>query len=279
MESYPYPARPGLGVGSVISEFFIPKLETVEGPPRMLSDPDTVRSKATELPLPHYEDSKRMVLVSSGSSNGPPSPLYEDEYLTNSPTFFVDAYTKIRNLSGELFQCSGETLSRGFATDPSRIEFLSSELLKVARQLNSSADDDDRKRYAFSPSLLAPLPSFPSTRIESLKGARQVHGGVDDDDRKGLPPPLVRPRRIRRKHNEEEEIDEAEKKRKLGVAPELYCHSCGTTDTPEWRRGPDGCKSLCNACGLHYAKILRRETMIPNRQPARQTMTLNNLLN
>lgn len=249
MESYPYPAqqqaRPGmLGsqvVGnSVISEFFIPKLETVEGPPRMLNDSDAaVRSQATELPLPHYEmDSKH--LSSSGSSNGPPSPLYEDEFLPNSPTFFVDAYTKIRSLSGELFQCSGETLSRGYATDPSRIEYLSSELLKIARQLNNSVDDDDRKR---------------------------------------LPPPLVRPRRIRRKHNEEEEIDEAEKKRKLGVAPELYCHSCGTTDTPEWRRGPDGCKSLCNACGLHYAKILRRETMIPNRQPARQTMTLNNLLN
>ncbi|KAG1196861.1 hypothetical protein G6F70_007105 [Rhizopus microsporus] len=36
------------------------------------------------------------------------------------------------------------------------------------------------------------------------------------------------------------------------------CHSCGTTETPEWRRGPDGARTLCNACGLHYAKLVRK---------------------
>jgi len=190
--------------------------------------------------LKHHFDEQRLALVSSSTSLPPPSPPYEED--PNSPTFFLDSYTKIRNLSGELFQCAGDALAKGYATDTAKIEYYAHELLKVARQLNNSADDDDRKR---------------------------------------LPPPLVRPRRIRRKHNEEEDSEDGDKKRKLGTttAPELYCHSCGTTDTPEWRRGPDGCKSLCNACGLHYAKILRRETMIPNRQPARATMTLNNLLN
>lgn len=28
------------------------------------------------------------------------------------------------------------------------------------------------------------------------------------------------------------------------------CHDCGTADSPEWRRGPLGPKTLCNACGL-----------------------------
>ncbi|KAJ8658245.1 hypothetical protein O0I10_005927 [Lichtheimia ornata] len=36
------------------------------------------------------------------------------------------------------------------------------------------------------------------------------------------------------------------------------CHSCHTTETPEWRRGPDGARTLCNACGLHYSKLLRK---------------------
>ncbi|KAL1932038.1 hypothetical protein VTP01DRAFT_9094 [Rhizomucor pusillus] len=36
------------------------------------------------------------------------------------------------------------------------------------------------------------------------------------------------------------------------------CHSCQTTETPEWRRGPDGARTLCNACGLHYSKLLRK---------------------
>jgi len=32
------------------------------------------------------------------------------------------------------------------------------------------------------------------------------------------------------------------------------CSSCGTSVTPEWRRGPKGPKTLCNACGLQFAK-------------------------
>ncbi|KAF4767493.1 hypothetical protein HAV15_009597 [Penicillium sp. str.  len=38
----------------------------------------------------------------------------------------------------------------------------------------------------------------------------------------------------------------------------LRCHSCNRSETPEWRRGPDGSRTLCNACGLHYAKLSRR---------------------
>ncbi|KAH8927440.1 hypothetical protein BT69DRAFT_1330447 [Atractiella rhizophila] len=32
------------------------------------------------------------------------------------------------------------------------------------------------------------------------------------------------------------------------------CHECGTTESPEWRRGPKGAKTLCNACGLRWGK-------------------------
>ncbi|KAL1930196.1 hypothetical protein VTP01DRAFT_1350 [Rhizomucor pusillus] len=37
------------------------------------------------------------------------------------------------------------------------------------------------------------------------------------------------------------------------------CHSCNISETPEWRRGPDGARTLCNACGLHYAKLERKQ--------------------
>ncbi|KAJ3104388.1 hypothetical protein HDU96_008938 [Phlyctochytrium bullatum] len=33
------------------------------------------------------------------------------------------------------------------------------------------------------------------------------------------------------------------------------CQSCHATETPEWRRGPHGRRTLCNACGLTYAKL------------------------
>ncbi|WFC94339.1 hypothetical protein MBRA1_000969 [Malassezia brasiliensis] len=41
-----------------------------------------------------------------------------------------------------------------------------------------------------------------------------------------------------------------------GTAPTKSCSSCGKSNSPEWRRGPSGHKTLCNACGLRYARSL-----------------------
>lgn len=43
------------------------------------------------------------------------------------------------------------------------------------------------------------------------------------------------------------------------VAPPGKCHSCKISETPEWRRGPDGARTLCNACGLHFAKMAKKK--------------------
>jgi len=53
----------------------------------------------------------------------------------------------------------------------------------------------------------------------------------------------------------------------------LICHSCGVTSTPEWRRGPDGAKTLCNACGLHYSKMLKKQTQNGATSPQSQKRT------
>lgn len=37
------------------------------------------------------------------------------------------------------------------------------------------------------------------------------------------------------------------------------CAECKTDRTPLWRNGPDGPKSLCNACGIRFKKIGKRE--------------------
>ena len=42
--------------------------------------------------------------------------------------------------------------------------------------------------------------------------------------------------------------------KKMKVADEYVCTDCGTLDSPEWRKGPSGPKTLCNACGLRWAK-------------------------
>jgi len=71
------------------------------------------------------------------------------------------------------------------------------------------------------------------------------------------------------------------KRRKRAIAnpTNLYCHACGTKDTPEWRRGPDGCKSLCNACGLHYAKIVKKEQETSPATPESRSISVSMLLN
>ncbi|KAI8595339.1 hypothetical protein EDD21DRAFT_313521 [Dissophora ornata] len=40
------------------------------------------------------------------------------------------------------------------------------------------------------------------------------------------------------------------RKRAKRTHPPGRCLSCDSSDTPEWRRGPDGPRTLCNACGL-----------------------------
>ena len=40
------------------------------------------------------------------------------------------------------------------------------------------------------------------------------------------------------------------------------CHACNRAESPEWRRGPDGSRTLCNACGLRmfYSKLPKPST-------------------
>jgi len=77
------------------------------------------------------------------------------------------------------------------------------------------------------------------------------------------------------------QVESNKRKHKSISSQGQYCRSCGTTQTPEWRRGPDGGKSLCNACGLHYAKIIKREVLVPARksETTAEAMNLRTLLN
>ncbi|KAL1947982.1 hypothetical protein VTO73DRAFT_13706 [Trametes versicolor] len=54
------------------------------------------------------------------------------------------------------------------------------------------------------------------------------------------------------------EDDGPRKKAKRLAAEQHVCVTCGRTDSPEWRKGPMGPKTLCNACGLRWAKKARR---------------------
>ncbi|KAL0262726.1 white collar 2 type of transcription factor [Diplodia seriata] len=56
----------------------------------------------------------------------------------------------------------------------------------------------------------------------------------------------------------------------------LICTWCATTEAPEWRRGPGGPKTLCNACGLKYSKSCRKSpsssrSIVPSRERRKRT--------
>jgi len=48
------------------------------------------------------------------------------------------------------------------------------------------------------------------------------------------------------------------------------CTDCGSTESPEWRKGPAGPKTLCNACGLRWAKQVRKDLEEQKQQQQQQ---------
>ncbi|KAK2029212.1 hypothetical protein LX32DRAFT_728169 [Colletotrichum zoysiae] len=52
---------------------------------------------------------------------------------------------------------------------------------------------------------------------------------------------------------------------KRNRASGLVCQSCQTTSTPQWRNGPAGLWTLCNVCGLMYARQVRRSGIVKRR--------------
>eukprot|EP01096_Ripella_sp_DP13-Kostka_P000762 TRINITY_DN1087_c1_g1_i1.p1 TRINITY_DN1087_c1_g1~~TRINITY_DN1087_c1_g1_i1.p1 ORF type:complete len:944 (-),score=420.62 TRINITY_DN1087_c1_g1_i1:274-3105(-) len=61
------------------------------------------------------------------------------------------------------------------------------------------------------------------------------------------------------------------KRKRVMSRTNLKCRICQETETPEWRKGPDGNHTLCNACGLNYAKKLKQERQVLEKAGRRRT--------
>ncbi|KAG7448235.1 uncharacterized protein BT62DRAFT_930327 [Guyanagaster necrorhizus] len=57
---------------------------------------------------------------------------------------------------------------------------------------------------------------------------------------------------------EDDDGGKKKKAKKTHGSERYVCVTCGRTDSPEWRKGPLGPKTLCNACGLRWAKSVRK---------------------
>ncbi|RDB21526.1 Cutinase gene palindrome-binding protein [Hypsizygus marmoreus] len=84
--------------------------------------------------------------------------------------------------------------------------------------------------------------------------SNNFENGLYDDGVIYTPPVLV-------PSNVDDESEDGLKKKKVKkahIGEQYVCITCGRTDSPEWRKGPLGPKTLCNACGLRWAKQTRK---------------------
>ncbi|KAK6340192.1 blue light receptor, variant 2 [Orbilia blumenaviensis] len=92
--------------------------------------------------------------------------------------------------------------------------------------------------------------------IEMLTGLRYNEGersrGISTGD---TSPSLIRGDAGVPLSADRESRGSGERKKKVKITNEYVCTDCGTLDSPEWRKGPTGPKTLCNACGLRWAKL------------------------
>ncbi|KAK9712644.1 white collar 2 type of transcription factor [Basidiobolus ranarum] len=92
----------------------------------------------------------------------------------------------------------------------------------------------------------------PRNTLDLRGGMGSRRSSVNTDETRSTPNSNVQPNLA----------PDATKKRKHKAFDDIerVCTECGTTDAPEWRKGPMGPKTLCNACGLRWSKKSKKES-------------------
>lgn len=94
----------------------------------------------------------------------------------------------------------------------------------------------------------------PTTPVVSCRACSKEFKGSPQDASSNL-----------RRHMRETHFAGADAKKRRGrAAPPGRCESCNRAETPEWRRGPNGAKTLCNACGLRMCLPYLFKLLIAN---------------
>ncbi|KAL9546814.1 hypothetical protein MBANPS3_006485 [Mucor bainieri] len=196
----------------------------------------------------------------------PGSPIQHETHST--PT--NDNSTLMRQL---IEQCSSIYQRIGkYRTDPLResernqiidqVFFTAEEMLDSLHSLKDRLEDDDLN--ASSLSIDSSAVHNISTANSDNSHARQMDYTHDDDESaqpSGNESTMEEYKLIRQARNLQKNARPKYRRRSRTSMVGHRCHSCNTTDTPEWRRGPDGARTLCNACGLHYSKLLRKGSL------------------
>ncbi|KAG9124100.1 hypothetical protein FRC07_012841 [Ceratobasidium sp. 392] len=146
------------------------------------------------------------------------------------------------------------------------------------RPWEDADEEQAARRVAASPPADRPSPGSSSSPAPRVPHGQEAHmhvfDGVPervvpmDDDAKAVAARDMEDIRARRGTANGAAQGKVKYKKRSRASPPGQCHSCEILDTPEWRRGPDGQRTLCNACGLHYAKLVRKRDRIISSLPA-----------
>ncbi|KAJ5136286.1 hypothetical protein N7448_004840 [Penicillium atrosanguineum] len=120
---------------------------------------------------------------------------------------------------------------------------------------NSNSDDSDNNSgdfFADNPPQIEPI-----SHIDGIEVMTGLYYG-DGERSQGLSTGLSKGRLVHCDIDITTAADQArnaqEGDRRKRLKGQHTCGDCGTADSPEWRKGPNGPKTLCNACGLRWSK-------------------------
>ncbi|TBU47529.1 hypothetical protein BD309DRAFT_988001 [Dichomitus squalens] len=101
-------------------------------------------------------------------------------------------------------------------------------------------------------------PSPPPEALERMFQAAAYGAQVLDVASKRVAPEPPRPPVDRPPEEAERDAGGGRQSENPPATEGQTCLGCSATSTPEWRRGPMGPRTLCNACGLVYAKLIKK---------------------
>ncbi|KAJ3414508.1 blue light receptor [Chytridiales sp. JEL 0842] len=176
----------------------------------------------------------------------PSTPISTSSSSSASPTFPTTFVNPTEDYQQQQQQQQEPLTSRLHLSFPSESSATPIEIIKAhhakltslfANTIKSSSSSSGYLNLHVSPPTDPPPPPPPFIDSSSLFVGG---GGVEDAETAGV---LLKPK----------------KKKVKSPAADIFCHQCGVKASPEWRKGPNGPKTLCNACGLAFAKKARKE--------------------
>ncbi|KAG8705423.1 serine/threonine protein kinase [Ceratobasidium sp. 423] len=111
------------------------------------------------------------------------------------------------------------------------------------------------------------LPLWQGLKAAMNSGKPERHSNMDDAA-KAVAICDMEDIRARRGHSQANTGGKVKYKKRSHATPPGHCHLCEILDTPEWSHGPDSQRTLCNACRLHYAKLMCKRDRIVSSLPA-----------